>query len=260
MGESYCLYVHTSPCGKKYVGITSKEPEKRWSNGRGYRGSYFSRAIKKYGWENFKHEVVLTGLSKDEAIDAEREYIKTLNTTDRAVGYNISLGGEVPANNIADLEQYRLKQSLSSHNAWCGGKCKTSKHKIAPFNRESKYRKKVFQYDSLGNLVCVHESVCAAASSLGVCKMTVSEACNKTGRTCKGFVLKFENDSFLADGKRGSWQSLPVVQMDIDGNVLNRFDSASLAAKSLGRSTSCTILDACKGRQITAYGYRWSFA
>lgn len=31
--ENYKVYMHTLPNGKRYVGITKQEPEKRWLNG-----------------------------------------------------------------------------------------------------------------------------------------------------------------------------------------------------------------------------------
>ena len=61
--RKYCVYVHTTPSGKRYVGLTSFSPEKRWRNGGNYRSSkYFYNAIKKYGWDNIKHEVVASEL------------------------------------------------------------------------------------------------------------------------------------------------------------------------------------------------------
>lgn len=33
----YSVYKYTAPNGKVYIGITGKDPEKRWLNGRGYR-------------------------------------------------------------------------------------------------------------------------------------------------------------------------------------------------------------------------------
>lgn len=65
--NDYSVYCHTSPSGKKYVGI-SKNPVKRWNSGRGYSKNYrFARAINKYGWDSFRHEILADGLSAEEA-------------------------------------------------------------------------------------------------------------------------------------------------------------------------------------------------
>ena len=54
---NYCVYLHTSPTNKYYVGITKQNPLKRWANGRGYcKNKHFYKAILKYGWDNFQHE------------------------------------------------------------------------------------------------------------------------------------------------------------------------------------------------------------
>ena len=93
----YSVYIHTSPSGKKYIGITSmKPPEKRWLNGHGYsHNTHFSNAIKKYGWNNFKHEIILENLSEEEAIKMERQLIAEYNTMNQDYGYNKTSGGEI---------------------------------------------------------------------------------------------------------------------------------------------------------------------
>ena len=49
--------MHTTPSGKKYVGISKNNAVKRWDCGRGYQGNtHFFNAIMKYGWINIKHE------------------------------------------------------------------------------------------------------------------------------------------------------------------------------------------------------------
>lgn len=93
---SYCIYTHTNKTnGKVYVGLTSMIPEERWSNGKGYhKGTYFRNAIDKYGWNNFKHEIIKNNLTKEEAGYWEQYYISFYNSTDRQCGYNMSSGGE----------------------------------------------------------------------------------------------------------------------------------------------------------------------
>jgi len=93
--DNYCVYIHTNKInGKKYVGQTCQKPEKRWNNGQGYKqNSYFYRAIKKYGWDGFDHEIVAQGLTKDEANNFERVLIKELNSINPKEGYNLQDGG-----------------------------------------------------------------------------------------------------------------------------------------------------------------------
>ena len=89
------VYVHTSPSGKMYVGITSRDVRQRWQNGRGYiKNDHFYRAIQKYGWNNFEHEVIAENLTKDEACEMEKALIKKLKSNDYHFGYNLSAGGE----------------------------------------------------------------------------------------------------------------------------------------------------------------------
>ena len=66
--NNYLVYIHTNKLnGKKYVGQTCQRPEKRWNNGKGYKlETYFGKAIKKYGWDNFEHEIVAENLTKEE--------------------------------------------------------------------------------------------------------------------------------------------------------------------------------------------------
>lgn len=94
MENSYSLYVHINKddCNKCYVGI-SKNPKKRWKNGEGYKNQYkFYNAIQKYGWDNFKHIILLENLTLEEAWEKEKEYIKKYDSIND--GYNVAEGGK----------------------------------------------------------------------------------------------------------------------------------------------------------------------
>lgn len=94
--SSYIVYMHENRVnGKKYIGITSGNPYKRWANGTGYyRNKHFSDAIRKYGWDAFDHKILYTGLTKQEACEMEQTLIAKYDTQNRDVGYNITNGGE----------------------------------------------------------------------------------------------------------------------------------------------------------------------
>lgn len=91
---NYTVYKHICPNGKIYVGITCKDPKRRWNKGLGYKKQdYFYKAILKYGWDNITHEILYEKLSKEEAENIEIKLIKEYKSNIREFGYNISNGG-----------------------------------------------------------------------------------------------------------------------------------------------------------------------
>ena len=76
--DKYTVYKHTNMVnGKVYIGITSTSIEKRsGSNGKNYKNNtLFYRAIQKYGWSAFSHEVLFDRLSIEEAAKLAMEFI-----------------------------------------------------------------------------------------------------------------------------------------------------------------------------------------
>ncbi len=112
--KTYCVYKHTNIFnGKIYIGITSQQPEKRWKNGYGYEGNeYFYRAIQKYGWhDGFEHEIIVGGLTKDQACAIEIELIQAYDSTNSDKGYNFSSGGDCGNAGCSRSEEWVEKMS-----------------------------------------------------------------------------------------------------------------------------------------------------
>lgn len=111
----YCVYKHTSPSGKSYIGITRQRPNERWRNGHGYyQNPFFTSAIEKYGWDNFTHEILFDGLSKEDACEKEKELIRLYQSNVREHGYNLSSGGENPSEGMTWTDEMRERVSRSN--------------------------------------------------------------------------------------------------------------------------------------------------
>lgn len=112
----YCVYCHTNKInGKKYIGITSQKPERRWNNGRGYiNNEYFYRAILKYGWHNFTHDILYTGLDKETAEELEVKLISEYDSANNQHGYNIELGGNSTEKFTLEICQ-KISDALKGH-------------------------------------------------------------------------------------------------------------------------------------------------
>lgn len=112
MGKPYIVYKHTSPSGKVYIGITCQTPKRRFMNGRGYKECpAMALAIKKYGWENFKTQILFEGLTKKEAEAKEIELIASYRSNQKEYGYNIENGG-----NVVGTHSEETKRKISEGN------------------------------------------------------------------------------------------------------------------------------------------------
>lgn len=110
-GRKYVVYVHINKTNLKvYVGQTGQSLQRRWRDGKGYLNcdTYFSNAIKKYGWDSFEHIVLEEGLTKSEADFYEKMYIREYKSYDRRYGYNLTFGGD----GMTPTEETRMKMKL----------------------------------------------------------------------------------------------------------------------------------------------------
>lgn len=197
MGKTYCVYCHVSPSGKRYIGITCRKPEIRWNYGYGYIGNpYFTRAIKKYGWDSFQHIVICEGLSAEEASEMEIALIKEYNSTDSRKGYNISLGG-INENQVFS-DEIRKKISDAKRGIPCPIEkrehlSKLNKGKI-PTNLDSLHKlnqKKVDQFDLSVDYITSFESIKIAARESGANVAAIGNCCNGRYKTAGGYIWKF---------------------------------------------------------------------
>lgn len=216
MKKEYCVYVHTNKTnGKKYVGITSRSPEARWK--QGYRfNEHFSRAIEKYGWDGFDHDVIMAGITKEQACAWERALIAQFGTQNGHKGYNIQSGGDGCADqNNVPVSQYSLdgkfiktwesiKDASESFGAArndggtqigmaCSGRCKTAHGylwrygdggaSIEPY--KNNHLKRVVQCTVAGEPVKTWERIIDASRELGIDAGTITKVCKDKYRNCK---------------------------------------------------------------------------
>ena len=215
--RKYCVYCHTSPSGKHYVGITGQRPTRRWNNGEGYRESpHFYKAILKYGWENIKHEILYDKLSLDEAREKEIELIRRYNSDNPQYGYNLSKGGESGFAGCSWSEERRKSaQQAMLGNKYCLGYKHTreTRRKMSeaqlrrehpPLTEEQKAKcianlpppRLGADNPSARSVVCIETNkvyVCIkyAAEDLGVQASHISQVCNGKRNTTDGYHFKF---------------------------------------------------------------------
>lgn len=188
--KTFTVYIHVNKTnGKRYVGITSKNPIVRWNNGHGYsKNKYFSKAIKKYGWGGFDHLIVFSGMDKETACNVEQWLIAEYKTTDKNNGYNITTGGE----HFAHSED---SKKLMSERRKGKGKQKRTPEQIQRMkDNHSGGAEKI-------KVVCIetkkhYQSINDAARDTGINKKQISGCCRNVPHynTAGGYHWKYANE------------------------------------------------------------------
>lgn len=119
---NWCVYMHENRAnGKKYIGLTHQKPTRRWANGEGYKNSdRFYAAIQKYGWDAFRHELLFTDLTQEEAERLEVALIAKYGTQDPERGYNMEPGGRVNMHTDPGTIQKMSEAKRGEKNPWFG--------------------------------------------------------------------------------------------------------------------------------------------
>ena len=205
----YKVYIHITPNGKRYVGLTTQKLANRWNSGKGYRKQkLFFRAILKYGWDNIQH-IVYEVDTKEEMMYLESYLIRYYNTTDRRYGYNITTGGEHPTG-YKMPDEARLKMSESrkgeKHPNYGRKWSEEVKQRMSlgqlgkkPTTEVKEKRRKhlidaigvpVQQFTKDGILINEYNTITEASVSTGVKHSNISECCKGIRKTAGGYVWK----------------------------------------------------------------------
>lgn len=227
--KHYTVYMHEHrETGKKYIGITGMKPEYRWNNGKGYSSGYFRNAIDKHGWDAFKHEILYTRLTKEEACKLEQELIAKYKSNVPEFGYNCSIGGDMSALgchwSLSEETKRKMRKPKSEEhrkrisearkgvgNAMYGkhlseehrrkiseagmGRRLTEEHKAKLSGANNYLSKKVGMYDiDSGKLYGVWDSTCQAARETGVSQQSISACCRHKRKTAGGWLWEYVSE------------------------------------------------------------------
>lgn len=188
---TYCVYIHTNKInGKMYVGQTvyGDEPNKRWRNGDGYKSHiYFWKAIQKYGWDGFDHEIIAGKLTKEEADNFERLLIDKLQTYNNNFGYNLTLGGDgICGYHHTEAAKDKIGNAAIGRNVGML-RSEETRQKI----RESSHKKVVVQKDMSGNVIRQYDSLSRASRETGTNLGNISSCCHLRVPVAGGFIWEF---------------------------------------------------------------------
>lgn len=167
--------------GKIYVGQDSKNDSKYLGS-----GINISRAIKKYGFINFKKEILEFCKNIDELNEREIYWISLLNSIDRNIGYNISIGGKGGQKGLTPWN----KGVKGKQKAWNKGLTQVTNFGKRGENWNTS--KKILQFSKDGLLIkewnCSHD----IKRELNLNRGNICRCCNGKRKTAEGYIWQYK--------------------------------------------------------------------
>ena len=246
----YFVYKHTNLIdGKVYIGVTNQNPpSRRWRNGKGYKYNlHFYRAIEKYTWAGFNHEILFENLTKSQAEEKERELIKFYNSTNEKFGYNLESGGNL-SKKLSPETRKKLSEAHKGQVPWIAGKKHTeeARKKI----HEANLRRKPISEETKKK-----KSEASKGEKNGFYgRRHTEESRRKMSQSLKGRKVWNKGVPMKENVRRKA--SRIVLQYDKNGNFIAKFFGTNEAK----RRTGICHIDLCaRGGRKTAGGYVWKY-
>lgn len=252
MEKTYIIYIHKNKInGKCYVGQTCRKLETRWGkNGCNYTKTNnlkFYNAIQKYGWENFEHYIIDKCNNLKDAYKLEQFYIELLDTFKN--GYNSTLGGSGSRGRKMTAQ---TKQKIIVANK---GKISwvrfVPREKTPMFGKHhSEETKRKIGNANRGRVISQSGREKMRLAKLGKKGMKRTDETKEKLRQQK---LGNKNPMYGKHTNNRPEAKMPVIQYDLQGNIVNEYESIRSAERLTG---ICQIGRSIK-RNIKAGGYIW---
>lgn len=273
---------------KIYIGQTIRPINVRWNehkhesfkkDGHGYN-YHLHNAIRKYGIQNFKIEQIYR-CEDDNRFDAESYFIQKYNSTNPQIGYNFIVEGsgktQYITNDILNLWEQgflinQIAEKIGCHKSTISNRLKNNGITQEEINqRFAKYvslrdGKPVLQYDLQGNFINEWPSASSCETN-GYEQSAISNVCNQKQKSAYNYLWKYKEDKrdiqqwvlLNKNKKKGGKPQKPIIQFSLQNHIeLNRFPSASEAAKAIGLNDKSCICRAAR-KKGTSHGYYWEY-
>ncbi len=221
--DEYIIYLTTNMVnGKIYVGQKLIQHNNADNTYLG-SGNLIIKAVKKYGKENFKRVILQNAFSREEANDIETHYIKQLDATNPAIGYNIHIGGgwegeSNPSKQIRNKQVRCIETGViydstreasrktgicqTGISSVCLNKRKTSGKMTWEFVDKSLIRSTNLHVESRKAVLCtnnntIYNSMQEAGRELCLDPSSISKTCRGLIDNTKGYNFQYANEPVI---------------------------------------------------------------
>lgn len=212
---------------KKYIGRHKTQVFDNYYKGSGH---IIKEAIKKYGRENFKCEVLEWCETLEAAHEREHYWVKHFNAVEDPTFYNLTEGGCGPLEVPEDVKE-RLRK------AFTGDLNPAKRPEVRKKISEGKHGKKNPMYGKHPKHTIEHNK--------------------KISQANKGKKVSLETRLKLSKVHLGKPSPQRLKILCIETGII--YECAEIASKALGLNITGNICQCCRGTRNTAGGYHWRY-
>lgn len=294
MNLKYIVYITINLCnGKFYIGVHKTNPEifdgyigcGVRNKGDANLNTPLHRAIRKYGYENFKRTTISVFDTKDEALNLEKQIV-----TERLVRskfcYNATIGGNIPPINskkvykfaldgnylrsyksvidaARDLNKEVLEKSIANEISMvCRGELRSAYGFYWSFIKVFNYnpyerKKKIAQYTLGGKFLRYYDSIEEAEINGSG---QIYRALNGNG-TSMNYQWRYyeEDNSDILPIKRYQKPEKSIIMMDKNENIISEYESILKCIEINTNLKKSGIYNVLCGLQKTYKGFKFKY-
>lgn len=265
---------------KIYIGQTRSTISNRWNQ---HVSAAFSnqkkkdynfllhKAIRKYGKDNFKIEIIEEVEESQNLDERESFWIHFYNSCileEESMGYNMTYGGE----GSSKINKYQL------HELWLLGKGSVEIAKItgyadvsirknlesfSDYDKEINFARNtgntVYCYNENGKLIKEYPSISYAARQVNIDPSSINKCCNKVKNSAGGYFWSYSANENFQPQKLKRRTKYKIAQLSLSGEILHIYDSFSAAGRAMNKKQTKYIKECCDGIRESMYNYKWSY-
>lgn len=261
---------------KMYIGQTIRDIDERWyehCKKSSKKHSLLTRAILKYGKQNFNIEILEKAENLKKLNELEIYYINKYNSLDKKNGYNICLGGSLTKKNeykkIVCLNDGKIFETMKDASRFykvhvgsiskiCNKKCKSIKGYSFCFLRDwdGKLSKKIVPVNKKKKVLCKNDSKTYSSISEAACfykikPSHVSLICNGHRASAKGIQFEFLEKKLI---KKANLKSRKIIRIN-DNKI---YKSVSEAYKNTTNISKSGIMLSCKkNKKVNGWQFQY---
>lgn len=235
-----------------------------------HRKSHFHNAIRKYGAEHFfiselyKYESDNIEELNKHLYEKEKEFIQKLDSYNN--GYNSTLGGEGVGSLYGELNHFYGKTHTDETKKMIGEKSRErnaikithTKEAISKraANRSKRMQKKIYTDKELAQFKAESENKKGKPLSREAIEKGLETKRKRKEEDPNFGKINYDDNLILKYSK--SRNPNYIVQLDMDGNYVATYNGL-FEIERLFEYDRSSISKCCKGKQKTAYGYKWKY-